>query len=347
MIPEAKMGAVTHALREAFGVVEFEDIRRLTAGLSSALVFRIVVRGCPYLLRLIMSADATAGPGQGDQTRHFACMRKAAEAGIAPRVWYASTEDRLSITDFVQARPFPRTEALARLPITLQALHALPPFPLLGVVNHLDVMDGFVRKFQAAKILPDSETEELFQGYARVASVYPRHDSDMVSSHNDLKPENILFDGDRVWLVDWEAAFLNDRYLDLALVANFVVTNDGEEEAYLRTYFGEAEGEYRRARFYLMRQILHVAYTTVFMRLGSGGKAIQPNTEAPGFRDFHNRVWAGEVSLATDETKLRYARVHMNQVLQNMRAVRFQDALRSVSDWHAAGGFAAFGRSHR
>ena len=336
MIPEAKKDVVARALREALGVTEFEDIRRLTAGLSSAIVFRIVVRGCPYLLRLIMSTDATAGPGQGDQTRHFACMRMAAEAGIAPRVWYASTEDRISITDFVEARPFPRTEALARLPVTLQALHASPPFPLLGVVNHLNVMDGFVRKFQAAKILPESETEELFQGYARVASVYPRHDSDMVSSHNDLKPENILFDGDRVWLVDWEAAFLNDRYLDLAVVANFVVTNDAEDEAYLRTYFGEAAGEYRHARFYLMRQILHMAYAVVFMRLGSGGKAIEPNSKAPGFRDFHNRIWAGEVSLATDEPKLQYARVHMNQVLQNMRAVRFQDALRIVSDRHAS-----------
>jgi len=336
MIPEAKKDAVARALREAFGVTELEDIRRLTAGLSSALVFRIVVRGCPYLLRLIMSTDATAGPGQGDQTRHFACMRKAAEAGIAPRVWYASTEDRISITDFVEARPFPRTEALARLPVTLQALHASPPFPVLGVVNHLDVMDGFVRKFQAAKILPESETEELFQGYARLASVYPRHDSDMVSSHNDLKPENLLFDGDRVWLVDWEAAFLNDRYLDLAVAANFVVTNDAEAEAYLRTYFGDAAGEYRHARFYLMRQILHIAYAVVFMRLGSGGKAIEPNSKAPGFRDFHNRIWAGEVSLVADEPKLQYARVHMNQVLQNMRAVRFQDALRIVSDRHAS-----------
>jgi aminoglycoside phosphotransferase (APT) family kinase protein len=336
MIPEAKEDAVAHALRVAFGVAEFEDIRMLTAGLTSALVFRIVVQGCPYLLRVAMSSDAAAGPGQGDPTNHFAWMRKAAEAGIAPRVWYASTEDRISITDFVEARPFPRTEALARLPVTLQALHASPPFPLLGVVNHLNVMDGFVRKFQAAKILPESETEELFQGYARVASVYPRHDSDMVSSHNDLKPENILFDGDRVWLVDWEAAFLNDRYLDLAVVANFVVTNDAEEEAYLRTYFGEAAGEYRHARFYLMRQILHMAYAVVFMRLGSGGKAIEPNSKAPGFRDFHNRIWAGEVSLATDEPKLQYARVHMNQVLQNMRAVRFQDALRIVSDRHAS-----------
>jgi aminoglycoside phosphotransferase (APT) family kinase protein len=329
MIPEAKKDAVARALQEAFGVTEFEDIRTMTAGLSPALVFRIVVRGCPYLLRVITDADSTAGPGRGDQTHHFACMKLAAEAGIGPRVWYTSIENRVSITDFVEARPFPRAEALARLPETLRKLHALPPFP--RVVKYLDVMDGFVRKFQAAKILPESETEELFQGYARVASVYPRHDSETVSSHNDLKPENILFDGNRAWLVDWEAGFQNDRYLDLAVVANFVVTNDADEDAYLRTYFGEAAGEYRLARFYLMRQLLHTFYPAVLLLFGRAGKPVDSNETAPDFRDFHDRIWTGEVSLASDEAKLRYARVHMHQGLQNMRTVRFQDALRIVA----------------
>jgi aminoglycoside phosphotransferase (APT) family kinase protein len=337
MIPEVKKDAVARALREAFGVTGFEDIRMLAAGLSPALLFRIVVRGCPYLLRVIMSTDGAVGPGQGDQTRHFTCMKLAAEAGIAPRVWYTSTEDRVAITDFVEARPFPRTEALARLPATLQRLHALPPFPR---ITNAITLDGFIRRFRAANILPESETEELFERYAPVTSVYPR-DSDMVSCHNDLKPENTLFDGARVWLVDWEAAFLNDRYHDLAMVANFVVTddagdNEAEAEAYLRAYFGEAAGEYRLARFYLMRQTMHVLYAIVFMLFGSGGKPIDPHAKAPDFRDFHNRIWSGEISLASNEAKLQYARVHMNQVLENMRTARFQDALRIVSDRHAA-----------
>jgi aminoglycoside phosphotransferase (APT) family kinase protein len=324
MIPETKHAAVARALREAFGVSEFEDIRILTTGLSSALVFRIVARGTPYLLRIITRSDAMSDP-----TRQFACMKSAAEAGLAPRIWYTSAKDRISITDFVDSQPFPMREAFPRLPVTIRALHALPPFP--KVVNYLDAVDGFVQKFQAAKILPESETAELFERYARVASVYPRHDSELVASHNDLKPENILFDGSRVWLVDWEAAFLNDRYFDLAMVANFVVTNDAEEEVFLRTYFGEPVSDYKRARFYLMRQVAHMSYAMVFMRLGSGGKPIEPNTNAPDFRDFHNRIWAGEISLATDGPKLQYANVHMNQLLQNMRTPRFQDSLRVVT----------------
>jgi aminoglycoside phosphotransferase (APT) family kinase protein len=331
MIPEAKKDAVACALWEAFGVTEFADIRLLTAGLGSTLVFRIIVRGCSYLLRIMINTHTAPGPGQGDPTHQFACMREAAEAGLAPRVLYASTEDGISITDFVDAKPFPRIEALGRLPLALQKLHALPPFPGPRVAHYFDALDGFVRKFQAAAILPESETAKLIQLYAQVAQAYPRRDSDRVSCHNDLKPENILFDGHRVWLVDWEAAFLNDRYADLAVVANFVVTNDAEEEAYLRAYFGEAPGEYRLARLYLMRQIVHVACAAVFMLLGSSGKPIEPSAKAPDFRDLHNRIWAGEFSLATAQAKLQFAQTHLNQFLQNSRTARFQDALRIVS----------------
>jgi len=329
MIPEEKQAAVARGLQKAFGVTEFEDIRMLTAGMSSARVFRIVVAGHPYLLRVMMSSDAAPGPGQGDPTRQFACMRRAAEAGLAPRVWYTSVEDRISITGFVEALPFSRTEALVRLPVALRALHALPPFP--NAVNYLAAVDGFVRRFLEAEILSKSETGELFEGYALVASIYPRHDSEMVSSHNDLKPENILFDGERIRLVDWEAAFLNDRYFDLAVVANFVVTNDAEEEAFLRTYFGEPAGEYRLARFYLMRQITHMSYATVFTLLGSGGRAIKLNTKSPDFREFHDRIRAGEISVVSNEARLQYGRVHMNQLLQNMRTARFQEALQIVA----------------
>jgi hypothetical protein len=156
-----------------------------------------------------------------------------------------------------------------------------------------------------------------------------------VSSHNDLKPENILFDGDRVWLVDWEAAFLNDRYVDLAVVANFAVNSEADEQAYLQRYFGESAGEYRLARFFLMRQVAHIFYAMVFLSLAAAaGKAIDTNLEAPDFRGFHRRILAGQVSLADADAKLHYGLVHLKQIQQNMRTPRFQHALQIVSNQH-------------
>src|SRR5579863_1773717 len=99
MIPQEKSVAVTRGLNEAFGVTEFEDIRDLTERPGSNRAFRMIVRGAAYLLRI--------NTRPGDMTRHFTCMRTAAGAGLAPRIRYASSEDRISITDFVEAVPFP------------------------------------------------------------------------------------------------------------------------------------------------------------------------------------------------------------------------------------------------
>ena len=106
MIPQEKSAAVSQALSETFGVTSFENLCAITAGRSpGVLVFRIVVEGRPLILRIIMRTD--------DATRHFTCMKAAAEAGLAPRVWYTSIQDRISITDYVETVPFRRTDALA------------------------------------------------------------------------------------------------------------------------------------------------------------------------------------------------------------------------------------------
>lgn len=330
MIPENKQAAVARALQHAFGVSECEDVRILTGGLSTALVFRILVRGNPYVLRIIMREDAMSDP-----TRQFACMKTAADAGIAPRVWYDSVEDRVSITDFVEVKPWPNDPA-PLIAETIRKTHSLPPFP--KVLNYFDALDGFVRRFHERKILPENLTEDLFRLYAELARVYPRNDSEQhVSCHNDLKPENLLFDGNWIWLVDWEASFLNDRYLDLAVPANFFVQDEAAVETYLRAYFGDPPGDYRHARFFLMQQIAHISYATVFMLLvARSGTPIDPSLDAPDFREFHQRLLSGEVSLAGNEARVQYAKLHLNRALQNMRTQRFRDTLALLSAHHRA-----------
>ncbi len=333
MIPQEKTAAVTRGMRETFGVTEFEDIRLMSGGNSTSRVFRIVVGGTAYLLKTILRQD--------DPARHFACMRAAADAGLAPRVWYTSVEDRVLITDFVEAVPLPVAEALLRTATVLHKLHALPAFPpvpdpintsCMFLLNKGPALDGFLQKIRAANILTAGESEELFGLYERLAAAYQRQEADMVSSHNDLlKPDNIVFDGERVWLVDWEASFLNDRYADLAVAANHVVTNEAEERAYLQEYFGQAPDEYQSARFFLMQQVAHLFYTLGFLFLGSFGPPLTVAEGSPGFRDFQRRMWAREVDLADRGTKILYARAHREQLLRNTRQERFNESLRIVT----------------
>jgi thiamine kinase-like enzyme len=139
----------------------------------------------------------------------------------------------------------------------------------------------------------------------------------------------MLFDGNRLWLVDWEAAFQNDRYADLAVVANMIVTNESEERLYLQEYFGETPDEYRRARFYLMRQLAHMFYAMAFLTLESSGKLVD---RAASVLDFQRHFWTGEIKLADKEAKIAFGRFHWEQLSQNTRETRFDDALRIASD---------------
>jgi len=331
MIPQQKSAAVLLGLNQTFGVSEIEDIRDLTERPGSNRAFRIIVRGSAYLLRI--------NTRPGDMRRHFTCMQAAADAGLAPRVRYANAEDRISITDFVEAVPLPAPDALVRIPAALRTLHALPPFPgspfnttCTFLLNKGPALEGFLQKFRASSILPENEIEELLACHQQVAAAYSRLDPDPAPGHNDLfKPDNMLFDGNRLWLVDWEAAFQNDRYADLAVVANMIVTDESEEKLFLQEYFGELPDEYQRARFYLMRQLAHVFYAMVFLTLGSSDKPIDRREPVPTYRDFQRRFWAREVSLSDNYAKTVYGRVHWEQLSQNMGQARFDEAMRIVS----------------
>lgn len=333
MIPQENSAAVTRGLREAFGVTEVQDIRELTGGPNANPVFRIIVRGSAFLLRI--------NTRKGDLPRHYSCMRAAAEAGLAPRVWYTNVEDRISITDFVEAVPFPMADALIRIPAALRTMHSLPPFPdapphlnttCMFLMHKGAAVDGFFEKFRAAHVLSPAQSEELFAGYEQMVAVYPHHNADMVSSHNDLfKPDNMLFDGQRLWLVDWEAAFRNDRYAELAVVANQIAADEADERVLLREYFGELPDEYKRARFFLMQQVAHMFYAMAFLWQASAARPIDWSEPVPEYRGFHLRFWAGEIKLTDAHSKTIYGRVHWERLLQNIRQARFHEALQTVA----------------
>jgi Ser/Thr protein kinase RdoA (MazF antagonist) len=325
MIPEAKKPAVARALDQSFGVHEIDDIRPLTGGLSTARVFRIVVRGQPYLLRLTMP-----GAPAGDPAGQLSSMQTAAEAGIAPHIWYVDGNDGILIADFVEARPYPADMALL-VAHTLHRVHSLRGFQKPKVGSYFDAMDRLVSAFRTANILPPGEIDELLRRYSDLMKIYPRDNAELVASHNDVKPQNMVFDGERLWLVDWEAAFLNDRYVDLAIAANFFVRDD-QEAAYLEAYFGTPATPYQHARFHLMRQALHVFYAAFLLVIAArAGASIDPTATAADFDDFHQRLISGEVDLATPEARVQYALVHLHAARRQIQTQRFEEALALVA----------------
>jgi hypothetical protein len=163
MIPHEKSAAVSRSLSDVFGTTAIEDICRMTKGLSSDLMFRIVVKGSPFLLRIMMRMDE-----RNDPARVFPCMKAAAEAGLAPRVLYSSMEDGVAIIDWIEAVPLPAASALVRLPTTLRRLHVLPPFP--KAFNYTTAHNFFIWRLPASGLLPEQEIEEVFRRYKEICA---------------------------------------------------------------------------------------------------------------------------------------------------------------------------------
>lgn len=324
MIPKEKSADVARALGEALGTTDIQDIQQIPTGPSPELFFRILVKGSPYLLRIMTRLNE-----QNDPARIFTCMQTAAQAGLAPRGLYSSTEDGVAILDWIDSVPLPMEQAMQQLPATLRKLHALPLFP--KTFNYVTSHNYFIWRLRDAGLLPQFEVEEVFRRYLQICATYPRLDADLVSCHMDLKPENILYDGSRIWLSGWQAAFVNDRYFDLAIVANFGVHNEDDERIYLEKYFGQPPDAYQSSRFFLMRQVLHMLSAAVYLLLGSAGKPFPPAGDTPTFREFHDQIWAGKIDLAFVESKIAYGKVHWQQLLQNVRTPRMDEALRIVA----------------
>ncbi|MEO5951835.1 MAG: phosphotransferase, partial [Chloroflexia bacterium] len=184
--------------------------------------------------------------------------------------------------------------------------------------NRGTATQAFLTRFQSDVHLPEPERTELFARYEQILECYACASTDMVSCHNDLfKPDNILFDGDRLWLVDWEAAFLNDRYADLAVVANLLGLTADEELPFLERYLGAPAHVDQVAKLFLMRQLAHAFYAMAFLFIGSRGASIDWNEPLPDANDLRQCIWQGDGSLADPKAKNIRGRSHLKEFLNS------------------------------
>jgi hypothetical protein len=49
------------------------------------------------------------------------------------------------------------------------------------------------------------------------------------------------------------------------------------------------------------------------------------------FRQFHNGMWNGEISLSSNESKCEYALLHLEQFRAKTKSARFEESLKIIS----------------
>jgi thiamine kinase-like enzyme len=319
-IPAARHAAVADALNAAFKSVPV-TVSPLQGGLSTATVYRVEADGKAYVLKL----DA---PGT-----NYECQLAAASAGVAPAVRYASEAHGICISEFITGQPLrgafaDPAEMIKALAQTIRRMHNMPPFAKQGSMQTF--VDQLIAAFRQAPTLPGAQYETAFSLYTKI----PWKNQELVASHNDLNPSNVLFDGTQVHIIDWDAAFTNDRYADLAIAANSFARTPELEAVLLNTYF-DAPGEYEKARLFLMRQTCYIVYALLMFQLSARSipalLAEYPQLQETRMRNIGEMAQAGQLDLGSAKGQLFYGHALLNEALHGMQSPRFEEALQIVN----------------
>lgn len=152
-----------------------------------------------------------------DRAFEFKVQKKAHTKGLAPNPLLLDLEQNIMITEFTHGEhKFTlKKNDLKQLAFTLKKLHKIKVHKKPH--NHKKDFRPKHKKANATLIK------------------LKKYKKDLVLCHHDLNPKNIFFT-DRITLIDWEFAGVNDRYFDLATVCVEFKLNQEMEKYFLRYY---------------------------------------------------------------------------------------------------------------
>ena len=284
--PDAQRHIVRAALHGAFGGLPLTAITPITGGATTALKLRVDVGGRSYLLRVEGKPSPLRNPYQ------YQSMRIAAGAGIAPKIRYLDELARVVVMDFIEGRslqdyPGGRpalARALGGLLRRLQTVRAFPQF-----VDYPDIVTRlFAHVRRSGRFAPgllDRHVEHLEDIRQRYASGLQR----LVASHNDLHPGNVLFDGQRLWLIDWESAYRSDPLVDVAITLDSFAFSAELRDICLYAWLGRTPDQALHDRLKLVRALTRLYFAGVFLSASAASQsATAPDGElsAPSVAGF-------------------------------------------------------------
>ena len=328
LIPDEWRPAAVRALGDVLGERAVDRCAPVYGGASGALTYRVDAAGAAYLLRIETGRDFFRNP-----SRSYPCLLTAAGAGIAPATHYADADAGVAIMDFIQSQPVEShvggTDGLiVALGTMLGALQRTEPFPQM-VADFGDLVDRMLAFVDGAGVFTSGALRPYGTRLADLRAAYPWTSEPQVSSHNDVNLLNVLYDGDRLWLIDWELAFANDAYADLAIVANNLADTEERVDALLAAWASGPPTEVQRARLQVMRCLSQLYYATLILSGFAGRGAGEPRGVTPD--ELRTAIEAGELAPASPQLLFELGRTNLRAFHDATATRDYQSALRLVA----------------
>jgi hypothetical protein len=325
LVPAERREAAWQALAAA-GIRDPRGLSLLKGGVSGALIYRVESGARPVVLRMEPERVALEHRARG-----FACMQAAAAVGVAPAVRHADAAQGVAVMDFVGNRPVAShpggPAGLARdLGGLVARLQGAERFPRPGdddVVATL--LDGLRGSGMFAPGLLDAHVE----GLARIRQAHPWNPATFVPSHNDPNPRNLLFDGQRLWLVDWELGFRHDPLFDLAILSTELAAGPELEAILLAAALGRAPDEALGAKLQVVRLLTRLFYGGVVLEsfAAQPRDGPEPRLEALTPEGFRAAIAEGRIASGQPETAYAFAMMSLRAFADGVAAPGFERTL--------------------
>ena len=316
---------VRSALVASFGSDSVGAVTPVTGGMTTASTFRLEARGRHYLLRVEGEPSPLRNPHQ------YISMRIATEAGIAPAIHYIDETARIVVIDFVEQQPLnsypggPRALAQA-LGELFSRVQATPVFPYY--VNYADIVARLFAHVRRTGLFAAGQLDAHVERLELIREAYDAGSTRLVSSHNDPTPGNILFDGERLWLIDWESACRNDPLVDAAIVLDHFARSEELEGVLLKSWFGRVPDGGLRARLAPIRALTRLYYAGVMLSASAAASWVTDDTDlsAPTPQQFRLAIDEGRLKRGAAETMHILGKMFLASFFTGVAPPGFADA---------------------
>jgi aminoglycoside phosphotransferase (APT) family kinase protein len=280
-------------------------ITRIAAGLSGAGVYRVESAGATLVLKVSSDAEPLAA-----WQRRVRIHSSAADAGVAPRVVHVDEKRRAVVSEFIADQGFPllfrnparHDRAVALLGETLRRVHDIAPPEGAAPDDGRVLLAEVEQRLDGRDAVPDFVRD----GIRRVlGDEPPPPDQAPGLSHNDVNPSNLAYDGERLVLLDWDVAGVNDPTFDLATIALFLRMDEPTSLAMLSAHDGTRITELP-ARFIYNRRLAGMMCgalgVDMALRRGHPGASAATTIESTmALGDFYQAMRSGRLNLATPD----------------------------------------------
>jgi aminoglycoside phosphotransferase (APT) family kinase protein len=280
-------------------------LTKIGVGQSGAGVYRVEAKDATYVLKV-----APAGSPRDEWRFAVAIQRAASAVGVAPQIVHVDEERSSVVSELVVDRGFPtllmnpatRQDAIQQLGATLRRLHDVPVPESTPVSKPLEALASLWSGLERTA-LPQFAAHQIER---MLAEAEPPADRSFGLSHNDVNPTNFVYDGDRLMLLDWDVAGVNDPLYDLATVSMFLRFDDATCLALLAAHDGQPVAELP-ARFAYLRRLVATLCGTIMLHFARlAGHPGASEETALTLLEFYGRFRAGAIDMASPDGRWQF-----------------------------------------